>query len=127
MWLRENHDQMASMTPDQRRAYHEQMRAQFESMNSADKARMRDRLQAEWNALPPGQQQKLEQRIAERRAGRQGAGQYGPPQGQGAYGPPQGYQGQGQYQGPPPGQGGPQGPYQGPPPGPQDGPGPDGQ
>lgn len=126
MWTRDHRDQMASMTQDQRHAFHHQLRAQYYAMSPQDKDALRDRLQAEWNALPPGEQQKFEQRMAERRAGMGAQGQYGPPQGQGQYGPPPGQGGyQGQYQGP--GQGGPQGPYQGPPPGQQGGPGPDGQ
>jgi hypothetical protein len=110
MWMRDHRDQMASMAPDQKRAFHHQLRAQFEAMSPQQKDALRNQLQSEWNALPPGAQQKFEQKLAERRSG--GPGQYGPPQGPGQYGPP-------------PGQGGPQGPYQGPPQG-QDGPGPDG-
>ena len=56
-------------------------------MSDGDKAKLRDHLQQEWNALPPGEQQRLEERLAERREARSG-----------------GYDG-GQYQGPPPGYG----------------------
>jgi hypothetical protein len=64
-----------SMSPEQRAAMRDQMRARFAAMSDADKQKMRADLQARWDALPADQKQMIEQRIAERRARWQGGQQ----------------------------------------------------
>jgi hypothetical protein len=62
------HPDFQSMTPDQRQAAREQMRAKWETMSDQDKQALKAKLQAQFDALPPAQKQAVEQRIAERRA-----------------------------------------------------------
>jgi len=72
MWREEHRGETQSMTADQRRAYFQQLRQQYQAMSVTDKANVRNALQARWNALPPQKQQAFEQRIAQKEQGRQG-------------------------------------------------------
>jgi predicted Fe-S protein YdhL (DUF1289 family) len=58
----------SSMTPDQRHAQMQAMRAKFDGMSNADKAKLKSDMQAKFDALTPDQKQAVEQKIAERRA-----------------------------------------------------------
>jgi hypothetical protein len=77
---------MKSMSPEQRHAYRQQLHQQFLAMTPAQKAQMRDQLQAQWNQLPQERRQTIEQRIAERQQqhhyGLQGGRQSGDANGQ---------------------------------------------
>jgi hypothetical protein len=64
-----------AMTPDQRAAMRDQMRAKWEAMSDADKQALKARLQAKWDALSPADKQAIEQKIADRRAHWQNQGQ----------------------------------------------------
>ena len=57
-----------SMTPDQRHAQMQAMRAKFEGMSDAEKAKIKSEMQARFDSLSPAQKQAVEQRIAERHA-----------------------------------------------------------
>jgi len=64
-----------SMTPEQRAAQRDQMRAKWDAMSDTDKQKLRADLQAKWDALPADQKQAIEQKIAERKAHWQNQGQ----------------------------------------------------
>jgi hypothetical protein len=66
--LRQDQGDWRSMTPEQRGAARDQMRAKWAAMSEADKQRLRADLQAKWDALPSDQKQMIEQKIAERLA-----------------------------------------------------------
>jgi len=57
-----------SMTPDQRHAQMQAVRAKVMAMSDADKAKLKADMQAKFDALSPDQKQAIEQKIAERRA-----------------------------------------------------------
>jgi predicted Fe-S protein YdhL (DUF1289 family) len=57
-----------SMTHDQRHAQMQAMRAKFEAMSDADKAKLKADMQAKFDALTPDQKQAVEQKIAEHKA-----------------------------------------------------------
>jgi hypothetical protein len=57
-----------SMTPDQRHAQMQAMRARFEGMSDAEKTKIKSDMQARFDSLSPAQKQAVEQKIAERRA-----------------------------------------------------------
>jgi Spy/CpxP family protein refolding chaperone len=58
----------STMSPDQRRAQFEAMRAKFGAMSDDDKMKLRADMQAKYDALTPDQKQAVEQKIAERHA-----------------------------------------------------------
>ena len=58
----------------QRCERHWQMRRAWASMNPAGLQKLKQQLDARWNALPAAEKQRLEQRIADRSAGRQQTG-----------------------------------------------------
>jgi predicted Fe-S protein YdhL (DUF1289 family) len=57
-----------SMSHDQRHAQMQAMRAKFDGMSDADKAKLKADMQAKFDALTPDQKQAVEQKIAERKA-----------------------------------------------------------
>ena len=61
----------SAMTPDQRHAQFQAMRAKFDAMSDADKTKLRADMQAKFDALTPDQKQAVEQKIAEHHAHRQ--------------------------------------------------------
>ena len=73
MYMQEQHGSMdwKSMTPDQRHAQVQTMRAKFMSMSEGDKEKLRADMQARFDALTPDQKQAIEQKIAERHAAHQ--------------------------------------------------------
>jgi hypothetical protein len=54
-----------SMSKDQRHAQMDAMRAKFDGMSDADKAKLKTDMQAKFDALTPDQKQTVEQKIAE--------------------------------------------------------------
>ena len=67
-----------ALTPDQRHARFEEMRAKFAAMSDAEKAKLKADMQAKFDALSPSEKQAVEQKIADRRARwqqRDGSGQ----------------------------------------------------
>jgi hypothetical protein len=55
----------SSMTPDQRHAQFQAMRAKFDAMSDADKQKMRSDMQAKFDSLTPDQKKAVEDKIAE--------------------------------------------------------------
>ena len=60
----------SSMTKDQRHAQMQAMRARFDGMSDADKAKLKADMQARFDALTPDQKQAVEQKIADHKARR---------------------------------------------------------
>jgi predicted Fe-S protein YdhL (DUF1289 family) len=58
----------SSMTPDQRHAQMQAMRAKFDAMSDAEKTKLRADMQAKYDALTPDQKKAVEDKIAARRA-----------------------------------------------------------
>jgi hypothetical protein len=58
----------STMSSDQRHAQMQAMRAKFDGMSDADKAKLKADMQAKFDALTPDQKQAVEQKIAERHA-----------------------------------------------------------
>lgn len=58
----------SSMSSDQRHAQMQAMRAKFDGMSDADKAKLKSDMQAKFDALTPLEKQTVEQKIAERKA-----------------------------------------------------------
>ena len=58
----------STMTDDQRHAQMHAMRAKFDAMSDADKAKLKADMQAKFDSLSPAQKQAVEQKIAERHA-----------------------------------------------------------
>jgi cytochrome c1 len=55
----------SSMTPDQRHAQFQAMRAKFDGMSDADKQKLRSDMQAKFDSLTPDQKKAVEDKIAE--------------------------------------------------------------
>ena len=69
-----------TLSPQQRCARTEQIRAAWRSMTPAAKDQFREQLDARWNSMPVAEKQRMEQRIAFRRTqGRRGNGRMGEP------------------------------------------------
>ncbi|HEY8947970.1 MAG TPA: hypothetical protein VIM56_03700 [Rhizomicrobium sp.] len=64
----------SSMSHDQRHAQMQAMRAKFDGMSDADKAKLKADMQAKFDALTPDQKQAVEQKIVERKARRDHGG-----------------------------------------------------
>jgi predicted Fe-S protein YdhL (DUF1289 family) len=62
------HADWQAMTPEQRAAARDQMRAKWQSMSDSDKQALKAQLQAKWDALSPADKQAVEQKIAEHRS-----------------------------------------------------------
>ncbi|HSC19950.1 MAG TPA: hypothetical protein VLC74_13675 [Rhizomicrobium sp.] len=58
----------AAMNLQQRCARRQQMRAQFASMSPADLQKLKQELDSRWQKMPTAERQRIEQRIADRRA-----------------------------------------------------------
>jgi hypothetical protein len=61
----------ASMTPDQRHAQFQAMRAKFDAMSDADKQKLKADMQAKFDSLTPDQKKAVEQKVAEHEQHRQ--------------------------------------------------------
>ncbi len=84
MFRVQQHQATKGMTRDQKKAYHKQQIQQVKIMNDAQKAQWRQNLQAQWNALPDAQKNRIAQRVASKEARRQGRNApQGGPSGQG--------------------------------------------
>lgn len=71
------------MSKDQKKAYRKQQVQQVKIMNDQQKVQWRQSLQAQWNALPDGQKNRIAQRAAAHDARHQQVMQQGGPHGQG--------------------------------------------
>jgi hypothetical protein len=71
------------MSKDQKKAYRKQQVQQVKVMNDQQKAQWRQNLQAQWNALPDGKKNRIEQKMARHEARHQQGAQHGGPHGQG--------------------------------------------
>ena len=60
----------SSMTPDQRHAQMQAMRAKFDAMSDSDKAKLKADMQAKFDALTPLEKQAIEQKIADHKTRR---------------------------------------------------------
>ena len=78
------HQATKGMPRDQRKAYRKQQIQQLKVMNDQQRAQWRQNLQAQWNALPDAQKNRIAQRAATHAERHQQARQQsGPPHGQG--------------------------------------------
>ncbi len=84
------HQAMKCMPRDQRKAYRKQHIQQLRSMTQAQQAQWRQGLQAQWNALPDKQKNRIAQKIAAREQRHQPGAPQGGPSGQGYMDPDSG-------------------------------------
>ncbi len=83
MFRLQMHQATKGMPRDQRKAYRKQQVQQVKVMSDQQKAQWRQNLQAQWNALPSAQQNRIAQRMSAHDARHQQAMQQGGPHGQG--------------------------------------------
>jgi len=83
MFKMQMHQATKGMSKDQKKAYRKQQVQQIKVMNDQQKAQWRQNLQAQWNALPDGKKNRIEQKMARHEARHQQARQQGGPHGQG--------------------------------------------
>jgi isopentenyl diphosphate isomerase/L-lactate dehydrogenase-like FMN-dependent dehydrogenase len=77
------HQATKGMSRDQRKAYRKQQIQQLRVMTQAQQTQWRQGLQAQWNALPDAQKNRIAQKVAARDARHQPSGPQGGPSGQG--------------------------------------------
>lgn len=61
--------QIKDMTPAQKQAFRKDQVKKILSMSDSERQKFKTDLQARWDALPPGQKNRLEQRLARQQAG----------------------------------------------------------
>jgi hypothetical protein len=77
------HQATKGMSKDQKKAYRKQQVQQVRVMTEAQRAQWRQGLQAQWNALPDAQKNRMAQKMASKEARHQQSGPRGGPSGQG--------------------------------------------
>jgi len=73
MMLFEARDQMKDMTPEQRQAFRKEQVQKILALSPADRQKFQADLQAKWDALPQGQKDRIQQRLARQQTGQNAA------------------------------------------------------
>lgn len=73
LWRREQQDKNPNASVEEKKNHRKKLREQLQAMSESEKTALRDRLQAQWDALPAPKRQRLTEKLKKVRA----AGQAG--------------------------------------------------